>query len=95
MPAKKVSKKKAGQYTASVKFLGRVYKSSGESVLEAITGLNLNIKKISSIVIMTVEHDGAVKDRILRPLITNRLFSPSKLTREIALKNTSILFEGI
>lgn len=84
-------KKTAPLYQAKVMILGRWYEASGSTVSESIANLKPNgVVKGKSI--LSVESDGKRVERVLTPYATVRLFSPAKITREIALKNTSLMF---
>jgi hypothetical protein len=88
-PVKRVKKE---DYEASIKVLGQVYKSKGGSAKEAIESL-----KVGSVArgmsILTMKKGKITREKILPTHQTSRLFSPSKLVREIALKNVSLMFD--
>lgn len=86
---KRISKK---TLTASIKILGKIYTSKGKTVAEALANLQpVGVTKGSSI--LSISNGERSRDRVLNTIQTYRLFSPSKLTREIALKNISLLFD--
>lgn len=89
---KRVVKKaiKKGVYEASVKVFGKIFKATGGSCMEAIG--NLKPGNCKGVAILTVTKDGFGRDRILRPLIAHRLFSSQGITREVAIKQASLLF---
>ncbi|MES2224147.1 MAG: hypothetical protein V4469_04420 [Patescibacteria group bacterium] len=80
-------------YIATVAIMGKRYKSSGADVSVAIGGLQP--KNCKGRAILTLEHNGIKKDRIIMPVLAFRLFNTQGLSREIALKNISTLFQGI
>lgn len=80
------------EYTVSMKVLGKIYSAKGATVLDALK--LLVIKNPKGKTIMTVEKGEIKKDKILMPFILTRLFASSPMSREIALKNTSLLFGG-
>lgn len=84
-------KKQAKTYKAEVKVLGKLYDAEGKSVLEAISNLKPEgvVKGVS---ILKVSKGEVSVDKILSTIQTARLFSQSKITREVALKNASMLF---
>lgn len=91
---KKAKKVETTPYKVSIKVLGKTIESTGNTVSEALSKFNeRNVKGVRSIVI--VEHDGIRKERILMPLQTNRFFNSHGLTKEIQLKNVSLLFSGL
>ncbi len=81
------------EYSATVRIMGRVYESKGETISNAIAGLKPQNSKGKAI--LSVAHGEVKKDRILMPSIAFRLFNGSNLAREIALKQASTLFQGI
>jgi hypothetical protein len=82
------------KFTASIKILGKVYKADGATVKEAIE--NLKVGKVAKgVSLLTVTKGKISKDKVLPAPQTFRLFSPSKLMRELAIKNVSLMFDGI
>lgn len=81
-------------YTASLKSFGRIHKGEGETIQEAIQSLNMGhfVKGVS---VLTISKDGVSKDKILTAPQTYRLFSVSRLMKEIALKQISLMFQGL
>lgn len=80
-------------YKAFVKIMGKTYTSTGVSVLDAIK--NLKPQNSKGRAILTIEHDGAKKDRIFMPVLSYRLFNTAGITKDVALKNAASLFQGI
>lgn len=100
MPRKKGSKNKpkevlpikAPVYKATLKSVGRVYKSEGETLEEALRKIKISggAKAVS---VLKVEKGEAVKDRILSGITTQHLFGQgSPTTREIHLHRVKQLF---
>ena len=84
-------KKQANKkYKASIKVLGRIYKAEGKTLEEAISGLKPPVGK--GVSVLTVSKGKQQKSKILPALVTFRLFNPSRLTKEIALKQMTIFF---
>lgn len=82
------------RYIASIKVFGKIYSSTGATALEALTNLKpLGTPKAMSIV--SVSRGEVKKDRILPPMRTWRLFTPSRVMREVALKQLAVMFDGI
>ena len=82
------------QYTASIKILGKIYKGEGKSAMEAIE--NIKAPRVAKgVSVLEITHGKVSKSRFLTVPQTFRLFSPSPLMREVALKNTSLMFAGI
>lgn len=86
--------KKKPDYTASIKLMGKTYTAHGVSAMDAIS--NLNPGKVNrGVSVITVSFKGNSQSKILPMVQTMRLFSPSPMTREIALKNVSLRFYNI
>jgi len=78
-------------YQAKIKIFNRLYKAEGKTIIEALGNLKPNgLAKGMSV--LTISKDGETTERILPSVKTARLFSPSHLVREVAIKNTSLLF---
>lgn len=92
--AKKVPAKKADTYTVKLTHAGKTYNAQAETVLDALANLKMPTV-VRSKTVITVERGGVIRTRILPPFVVSRLFSPSRLTREVALKSVSILFGGL
>jgi hypothetical protein len=78
-------------YTASIKILGKIYSSTGNSVKEALENLKPE-GKCAGISILSVSRGDVKKDKILTSMQTYRIFSPSKIMRQVALKGVNLLF---
>lgn len=90
---KKIVKENITPYEATVKVMGKVYKSNGETIKDAIVGLNTGNCKGKAI--LTIKHGDISKERILMPTVAFRLFNTKGLANEIALKQASSLFQGL
>jgi hypothetical protein len=84
--------KKKKTYTAIVTIFAKDYKGEGESVTEALQNISY-AGVVRDKVVLTIKSGKKEKSRVMPPAAVQRLFSPSLLTREIALKNTSLLFD--
>jgi len=78
------------QYTANAIVMGKKYQSKGATVSEAISGLE--IKNCKGKLILSVTDGTTTRERVMMPNVAFRLFSASRMMREIALKQTSQLF---
>ena len=78
-------------YSASIKILGRVYNSTGESVKEAIENLKPE-GKCAGTSVLSITKGEVKKDRILTSMQTFRMFSLSPMMKQIAIKNVSLMF---
>ena len=98
MPRKKGTKKitdptTSAQYKATLKSLGRTYKSEGETLEEALSKIKIS-GGAKAVAVLKVEKDGVVKEKILNGAHTNHLFGQGSPTmREISLKWIKQLFE--
>lgn len=93
MKKKTIKDKSEKIYKATVKIMGKPYESTGNTILEAIS--KLSPKNCKGSCVITVQNGDVIKHKIVTSFMTARLFNMVGLTREIALKNTSLLFLGI
>lgn len=89
--AKKTVKK--DEYIVTAKILGKNYIAKGVSVKEALEKLDVGISRGRAI--LTVTHGKVVKERVLSVIQATRLFNTRGMSRDVTLKNISLLFEGI
>lgn len=80
-------------YKASIKIMGRTFNVTGESVKDCMSKLSVGNLKGRGII--TMEHNGIKKEKILQPRMAVRLFNTHGLMHEIAVKNASLLFQGL
>lgn len=80
-------------YKAKVIIMGRFHEATGATAREAIAGLTP--KNCKGRAILTIQKGEVKVDKILMPQIAFRLFNTFGLSREIALKNASLLFQGL
>lgn len=85
----KTKKTKGKLYEADLKVLGKHYKAKGDTIIDTIKALTPG--RAMAMGILTING----KERILNPRTMVRLFSTRGLTQEVALKNASILFDGV
>lgn len=97
---KKTTKKKldtfdpvTSKYTARVKTQGRVFTQTGSTVSEAISKLTTGM--VRGIAVLVIEKDEKRKERVLSPVVASRLFNGRGTVRELAIRNTSQLFEDL
>lgn len=88
---KKTTTKKTVTYEAVAKVMGKSFKGKGKTVLEAIE--NINAGNVAGMVVLTVKKGDVSKDRVLPHVMAKRLFMTVGLTREVALKNVSLMFD--
>ena len=95
--AKKAAKKAparrtpAAGITARVEMIGKSYEGNGKTVIEALDALKVPGLPRDK-VLLTVTNGANSHTRVLHPIAATRLFSQSRVTREIALKAISQLF---
>jgi len=88
----KESKKVAPKIKAIFKIMGKTYEAKGKSVLEAIESLKPGERR--GVGVLNIIKDGEpMRDKILNRFKVNRLFNSHGLTRDIALKQSSEMFE--
>ena len=90
MPQKPKSAKKEGVMVV-IAVNGEMLKGSGATLEKALAGI-IPPKKIATKVIMRVTADGRSFERMVKPPLVMKLFSPNPSVREIILKNFKILF---
>ena len=81
------------EYKASAKIMGRTFEAKGETIPEAITNLETGV--VAGKVILTISIGKKSKERIIPHISAKRLFMTLGMTKEVALANTSKLFEGL
>ncbi len=89
---KKTTTKKI-PYDISIKIFGRVYTSTGETLIEALD--NLKPGKVGGVCVMTVTHGDKKREKILNAGQLFRLFTGSRIMHEMAMKNVLNLFGDI
>lgn len=90
---KKTSKRTSPPYTASIKLFGKLYTAQGKTPTEAITKLSPGMAR--GVAVLSVSNGVIAKERILSSMATTKLFNSVGLSREVALKNVSTMFNGI
>lgn len=80
-------------YEASITISGRMFKSAGETIRDAILGLNIGTAR--GVGVLVLKHGDKSRDKILNAIQITRIFHTRGTTQEINLKNISNLFEGI
>lgn len=83
--------KKGEHYKASILIWGKRYDAIAFTLTDALACLNVPNPKGKSI--LTISKGDKTKERILSPVATFRLLASHGLMREVALKNTSLLFD--
>ena len=78
-------------YVASIKIFGKIYTSTGTTLEEAIAALKPE-GLARGMSIITVKRGDTMQEKILPRIATGRLFAPSAMMREVALKNTVARF---
>jgi hypothetical protein len=92
--SKKVTSSTDVSFKASIKIFGKTYEAVGSTVKEALEKLK-PIGTPKGMSVISVSKGDIRKDKILLPPQTFRLFSPSRIMREIGIKQTSMLFDGL
>ena len=81
------------KYEATLKVMAQTYTAKGDTAKDAIFALKP--KNVKGKGILTVSNGKDTRERVISPMITSRLFNTVGLNREVALKNISILFDGL
>jgi hypothetical protein len=87
--AKKAAKKTG--YTATANILGKKYTATAPSAHEAIAAINPGVARGKCI--LSVTNGETTRERILMPMAVQKLFNMKGISRAVALKHTSILFD--
>lgn len=87
---KKVKKVADTPYNATAIIMGKKYVGKGKTVAEAIGKIDAG--NVKGKCVLVIEKGDYRKERILQPIPAYRLFNSMGMTREVALKNISILF---
>jgi len=85
--------KKAPEYKASLKILGKTYKATGESVADVVAKLKPETSKAFGV--LTISNGDKVREKVINSPILFRVFNGSPTSRSISMKHLSILFENI
>lgn len=80
-------------YQARLKVFGKYFEGKGKTVSDAIASLKPG--NVKGTAVLTITHGTFSKDRIIPGPMTYRLFNSAGLTREVQLKNVSLMFDGI
>jgi hypothetical protein len=91
--ARKITEPTKSKYTVTLTLLGKKYTATGTSPRDALE--KIDIKSARGRGIIAVSNGEVTKERILLPMQVTKLFSSHGLFKEIALKNTAILFDGM
>lgn len=80
-------------YAATVRVLGKTVGAVGKTPYEAIEKLNPG--NVAGMAILSVSRGANTKEHILPHMISKRLFNTMGTTREVALKNASLIFDNL
>lgn len=87
------TKAKTEEYEVKAKIMGRTFSGKGENIIEALKSLDTG--NVHGKVILTVSKGRVAKDRIIPIPMARRLFNSAGLTREVTLKQVSLMFQGV
>lgn len=80
------------RYIIKALYAGKTYESHGYTVLEALTDLKIPGRVRGRVILVFTKGD--LKKEWVMPLhAVLRMFSPSRIVREVSLKNASLLFD--
>jgi hypothetical protein len=88
---KKETKQKDAGYTVTLKVFGKLHTSSGETLQDAFESFGYRGKIVGN-PLLIVTHNDAKKERVISNVTANRLFSTSRIIKEIAIKNMCTIF---
>lgn len=79
------------QCIITIKNMGKIYTGKGSTMKEAIENITPITKVIGGTVIIASNGDKSIT-KVMNGNLLMRIFSPSRLMRELAIKNMSYLF---
>jgi len=77
-------------YSITVKVLGKLHTATGGTLDEAIS--NLKIKNAKGMSVWKVSHNGVVRERVIMPAQTFRVFGFHGMARDIVMKHINEIF---
>lgn len=89
--AKTRPRRDGSPYKVTALVLGRKYQARGRTIVEAVSKLAVPHPKGRAILV--VEHGDRLKERVLMPPLVFRLFAGGRMSKEVALKHVSLLFD--
>lgn len=78
-------------YSIAIKIMGKTFTAQGSTIKEALC--NLKVGNAKGISLLTVSKGTISRTKVLTPPQTFRLFTPSRIMHEVALKQISLLFD--
>lgn len=90
--AKKTAPKKAN-YIATAKVMGKTFTGKGDSIYKAIEAIKPGA--VAGMVFISVSNGKDTKERVVSMVTARRLFMTVGMTREVSIKNMSLMFDGI
>lgn len=81
------------KYKVSVNIMGKIFKSEGDTIEEAVSTLSVGNSKGKAILV--VSNGDVSKERIIPAPVAFRLFNTRGISKEVTLKNISLLFKGL
>lgn len=82
-------------YIATTTLWGTKYTARGATPREAVENLNIKNPKGKMVLSMYSSESKQEREKIMSGGLVARLFSQSKTMKEIALKNVSLMFQGL
>lgn len=80
-------------YQATLTVMGQKHQAKGDSATEAVS--NLKVKNAKGKGVLSITNGKETREKIFMPHVLFRLFNTVGVNREVALKNISILFDGL
>lgn len=82
------------KYKISIKIFGRQYESEGSTLKEAFDNLKVS-GRVGGVCVISVSKGDVTKSKILNSRQLTSLFTPSRVMREVSLKNMLSIFSNI
>lgn len=89
---KNTVRKISEDYHAFIKIFGKPYEATGATIEEAISNLKPD-GMARGVTVLVLRKGAKTQEKILPKLATVRLFAPSKMIRDVALKITAARFD--
>lgn len=81
------------KYTATLTVMGQKHTASGSTAIDAVKALK--VKNAKGKGVLSITNGKETREKVFMPQVLYRLFNSVGLNREVAMKNISILFDGL
>jgi len=81
------------KYTATLTVMGQKHTALGSTAIDAVKALK--VKNAKGKGVLSITNGKETREKVFMPQVLYRLFNSVGLNREVAMKNISILFDGL